>query len=240
MRGFKVWVEGVVSGWGFIAVPGDKALVALLEKGGTINDLDRELLGRLLREHGDHPDLLRLSAAAAVETGDEREAWEALRRYGRARPVDPWADRELVKLAQTQGRLADVVDSLERLDVAEQETGRWAVALTGVHRRAGRLPEAAAAIRRALEREPFDAGYRELAAAVALQVGDLDGAVSHIQALTVLESDRVQHWVRLAAVLHMKGEREGAHEAGERALKMDPNAAVSRFMDPATAKTGER
>jgi len=111
---------------------------------------------------------------------------------------------------------------LEQMDAMDPEASVWAVQLARIHRRAGRLTDAADAISRALQREPYNATIRELAAAIAVQRDALDAALHQVKALTILEPDRAIHWSRLAAIHHRRGDAEATAAALERAKTLDP------------------
>ena len=71
-----------------------------------------------------------------------------------------------------------------------------------------------------------------------LLLGHVDRTLSDIPfilwlygALTILESDRAMHFVRLAAVYAMMGKKEESKQAALEARKRDPKAPVDRFID---------
>src|SRR5690606_22685139 len=150
--------------------------------------------------------------------------------YAAARPVDPWADEQLVVLGLQLARHDQALASLEQLDRQESQTGAWAAQLAKLYRASGQLDAAGAAMRRALHREPYNASYRELAGAIALQRSDLDAALQHLRVMTLLEPDRAIHFVRLAALYGKRNEPEKAREAAEAARQLDPKAAVGRWL----------
>jgi predicted Zn-dependent protease len=123
-----------------------------------------------------------------------------------------------------------VLDSLERLDALETESGRWAVRLARAYRSKGLYAKAGAAIDRAIQREPYRAAFRELAAGIAIQADEVDEAIHHIEALTMVEPDRWIHWTRLAAVRARAGDADGAHTAALRARELNAAAPVSAFL----------
>jgi Flp pilus assembly protein TadD len=67
-------------------------------------------------------------------------------------------------------------------------------------RAAGDFSAAISAAERAVRMNPFDASVRELAAAVAVEAGQLGIARLHVEALTQLEPDREIHRRRLERV----------------------------------------
>lgn len=231
MAGFREWARADVERWGLAPPPDDARVRALLESGSEA--ADAEELRELIEAHGEHPSLLRLLAEQALESEDRDPdaARRKVLRYAEARPVDPWAHRQLARLAVETGHRDQAIAALEALDAQEAYHGDWAHQLARLQREAGRIDAAAAAMERALHREPYNAGYRELAATLALQRGELRDARRHIEALTLLEPERAQHQLRLAAVLERLDEPEAMRRAAERARELDPDAPVERFLE---------
>ncbi|MEE9211531.1 MAG: tetratricopeptide repeat protein, partial [Phycisphaeraceae bacterium] len=227
MTRFKQWAQQQTKRWGLGPQPHDPRIATLL---ATQTNDEATLLNDLLAEYPDHPDLLRLAAERAVSRADDQAAYRAVLRYAAARPVDPWSHKQLVELAARTGRPQEVIGSLEHLDRHDPTQGRWAYQLAQTYRSSGQLDQAAQAAERALQREPYNATYRELAAAIDLQRNDMDAAVRHVKAMAVLEPDRAIHQVRLAALYHKMSRHEDAHHAAENALQIDPEAPVQRYM----------
>lgn len=128
------------------------------------------------------------------------------------------------------GRPERAIGALQHLDSNEQSDGRWAFQLTKLYQRKGDLNAAAAAAKRALQRQPYNGTYRELAATIALQRGDMDVALHHITGLSLLEPDHAIHQVRLAALYHRLGRADDANNAAQAALKLDADAPVQKFL----------
>jgi tetratricopeptide (TPR) repeat protein len=170
-------------------------------------------------------------------TGQKRDAYQAARKavmqYAEARPVDPWTDRALARLALRLGRTPETVGSLKRLDRTATRTGQWAWQLARLHRRGGRMSAASGAIQRALDREPYNASYRALAATLALQQSDHEQALHHLKAMARLEPKEAIHHVRLAALLTRMGQRAEAEKHARQARKLNPDAPVGRFLSNA-------
>ncbi len=233
--GFKAWAGEQVRQWGLAplvdkhdAGETTKRLIEVLTGSGRpVSDAE---LRSLLKQHGDHPDLLRLAAQRALKRDDPEEATRAVLRYADSLPVDPWPHEALVRIALASGQLDQAIGSLETLDRQEPGSGRWAHELAKAHRQAGRYAQAVRAIERALDREPYHAGYRELAAAIALQDGDTQRALHHIYAASVIEPDRATHQVRLAALYHRMGKLNEADAAARSALGLDEDAPVRKFL----------
>lgn len=231
LQGFKAWAQEQVSSWGMATVPVDPQTQHLIDTAQSEpTAVDPNKLDEMLQEHPDHPDLLKLRAQHAINTGDARQALPALMRYAAARPVDPWPDTQIVRLALAAGDGEQAAASLRSLDEQEQSSGKWARQLVRIHREAGRLDEAAAAATRALQREPYNATYRELAAAVQLQRGDTDAALHHLKSMAILEPDRAIHQTRLAALYAKLGREASATDAARHAKRLDPAAPVDKYL----------
>ena len=228
MDGFKSWARHQVDQWGLGPKPDDPEMRKLL-KGQTEDP--NAALNSLLRTYPNDPTLLLLDAKRTLKRGDAAASWAALMRYATARPVDPWPHEQMARLALEAGDPDRAIGPLQHLDQLEEKDGALAHKIAGLHREAGRLEPAADAITRALHREPYNATYRELAATIELQAGDMDGALHHIESLALLEPDRVIHHVRLAAIYHRLGETDKARQAAEAALELDGDAPVKKFLD---------
>ena len=230
MAGFFSWARDQIREWGLADQSDDPRVAAIVKEHESSGVVDRQVLIELLDAHPHHPDLLRLNAALAMKSADPASARTAVLRYQAARPVDPWSDRQLVRLALNTGRPADAIASLEQLDAQDLGSGQWAVRLAKIHRAMERYDLAADAIHRAIQRQPYHAGHRESAATIAIERGALDIALHHLQALVVIEPDRAIHRVRLAAIYQKMGRDQEAHQAAREALEIDPDAPAARFL----------
>ncbi len=152
-------------------------------------------------------------AHLALSRDEPQAAREAVLRYANARPTDPWPHHELARLGVASGRMNEAIGSLEYIDDNEQSTGQWAWQLAKLYRRDKQWAPATRAINRALQREPYNGTYRELAAAIALQSGQPQQALFAIESLTMLEPDRAIHWKRLAALATRMGKTGLAKQA---------------------------
>lgn len=230
MQSFKQWGGRQVKVWGLEAPEPISELSYRDELERTISE-DR--LVELLSLHPNHPDLLKLRAARAMQQADPSAARRAVRQYQAVRPTDDWSHRQLIALgADTQGD-EPIIAALQQLDRRENLTGQWAYELAKQLRRNGELESAASAVWRALHREPYNGTYRELAAAIELQLGRHDVALHHLINMTLLEPNRAIHFTRLAALHHRLGDLESARRAAERALSINPEASVSRYLEKA-------
>lgn len=208
MEQFSVWAQQQVATWG------------LVNATSKVQQLPEK-----------HPDRLRALAEKQLEGTDYQTARHAIGRYAAARPVDPWSQRALARLALRHGHGEDAVGPLEQLDRVELHSADWARELAKIHRSAGRLNHAAAAMRRALYRAPYNTGYRELAATIDLQRHQPESALHQIHAMTVLEPNRPIQWMRLAAVLKMLGQTDRAKQATAKAQALDTDAPAARPLE---------
>jgi len=255
-EGFKAWAKKQVRAWGLGQRETPPRVKALLT--GEADPEGEAELQSLLSEHPEHPDLARYVAKRRMEalnlSGEDAQAGEleangqgntngegagadnvaaareAVRRYAELRPVDPWADRALARLALHTDRVDEAIERLHRVDDRAGQHGGWAHQLAQLHRRRGEFEAGFEAAGRALEREPYNATYRELAATLALQNGDREAALHHLQALPLLEPERAQHHVRLAALCWRMDRREEAARHAKAAKELDANAPVERYL----------
>ncbi|MBL0927266.1 MAG: tetratricopeptide repeat protein [Phycisphaerales bacterium] len=178
----------------------------------TLARVTDDLAALWLEQHPDHPDLLERAVIEAIRRNDNKPSGEMiplLERYARARPVDPEPHRRLAQLRLEGETPAAAVPHLAFLDAREQGSAAYAIELARQHSAlasgdpagaADHLRAAGAAAERATQIAPFNAGFREIAAAAALQRRDFPAAERHILALTELEPQRPQHRQRLEAV----------------------------------------
>tara|TARA_R110002111_G_scaffold188566_1_gene254040 strand:- start:142 stop:840 length:699 start_codon:yes stop_codon:yes gene_type:complete len=228
MSGFKAWAGDQVAQWGLNEQNRSERLIEVLSGKGEL-PAEGEL-ETLRDEHPRDPGLLKLIAMRAMQGEDKRAAKQAVLRYADSRPVDPWPHRALVELAVGQDRLDDAIGSLEYLDQTEPSSGKWAMQLAKAYRQSEQYTEALSAAERALDREPYNATYREMAATLALQTQDTDRALHHLIATALIEPERVVHQVRLAAMYQKLDRPDEADAAARKALEVDANAPVQRFL----------
>lgn len=231
---FHAWAGKQIDAWGLGEYPASDRLKEVLANKGPIAT-DEELF-LLLAEHPLHPGLLKLMAQRALAGTDREAAVEAVQMYREARPIDPWADRALVSLAMEAAEESDAgfdqaaIDALRRLDKLDNRMGDWAFQLASVLRKRGEYAHAYDAIMRSLQREPYNGTYRELAATIALQAGNTDRAVRHLQAMPKLEPDRAIHYLRLAAIYQKLERFDDALASAKRAKELDERVDISRFV----------
>ena len=123
---------------------------------------------------------------------------ELLERYAALRPVDPYAHKKLAQYyLGWEGENGRAIPHLEKLGALELKDPVYMVRVARLYRAHGEVKTALERVTRALHIDPYDAAIRELAAAIAIEAGELDTAREHIYALTLLEPGRRQHERRL-------------------------------------------
>ncbi len=161
-----------------------------------------ETLQTWSERYPDQPDVLleRIKALKGEQPIVPAEALPLIERYLALRPVDVTPHRWLAAYHLDAGDAAAAIESLAELDLREQSTGIFAIEMARQHRNGSRYAEALADAERALLIEPFNAAYREFAATVAIQAGEIRAARRHLEALALIEPDRPQHQRRLEAL----------------------------------------
>ena len=92
-------------------------------------------------------------------------------------------------------------------------------------RREGRLAQAQALCRRALEAEPALAEAEHLLGIIAHQSGKLAEAIEHVRRAIAIKPDVALYHANVGEMCRLAGRVEDAMVAGERAVALDPNAA---------------
>lgn len=234
MVAFKIWAREQLVEWGMVLPAGQPELVDLLkgealrlnaasDKPAPEDEVEpaeptAELVARLLDAHPTHPDVLELACRQRLEAAGGSPTLELaplLQRYAKARPADPLPHRMLARLYLAQPdppateagpTPRDAIEHLEWLDAREDKSPAYASQLSALYLSAGDMPKAIAKAARAVQFAPYDPRYREKAAAVMIQQGDLTGAKSHIEAMILLEPDRAVHRQRLDALRKRMGQ----------------------------------
>lgn len=227
MAGFMKWAGEHVQQWGLMQPDPDPQIENLLSK----RPLDKKKLGQLLTEKPEHPVLLQVSAALAMQDEDYKSASQFVERFAEVRPVDPWVDRMQLQIALRENKPKDAIAPLVDLDSTESMIGDYAYQLTELYRQTGNIEAAAGSSKRAVGRAPFNPKYRELAATVALQAGDMDEALHQMKVLAELEPHQAIHQLRVAAILQRMGRSAEARDAALRAQAANPNLNIDRFFD---------
>lgn len=222
MKDFLTWAGTQVKAWGMSTygkTPADPTLVKLL----TAEDpaqVDVVALETAVKQYPDEPGLLKLAAQVYLAKGDLDAATQWIKRYQSARPVDPWSDRELARLALSSGDSETAIAAMLALDKIEGDAPEYAVELSRVYRGRKDLDKALHFAERALLREPYNAIFREAAATIAVQKKDMERAAFHVESLELLEPERSIHPRRLAVIYKRLGKNELAEAAKERGAKL--------------------
>ncbi len=156
----------------------------------------------LLEQYPNHSALLEIAVHRRLDAvGMDDITVDLLRRYNHARPVDPLPHIKLAQYylldPQTE---AQAIPHFEALVGHEQSSGAIAMDLTRLYRNEKEYNIAYKHAEKSLSIEPFNATYREIAAAIAIQAKKFDAAKKHLTALTILEPDRPIHLKRIAAL----------------------------------------
>jgi tetratricopeptide (TPR) repeat protein len=223
MAGFMDWAGQQVQAWGmstYAVKPEDAVLAALLSPAG-VEAADLDTLMNASREHPDRPELLKHLTEKFLINDDKELATLIIEKFKQARPVDPWADRQLARLALDSGDAETAIAALTTLDKIEGNAPEYAVELSRVYRSRKAYDQALHYAERALLREPYNAIFREKAATVAIQHGDLSRAAFHVESLALLEPDRVIHPKRLAILYERLDQPEDAAAARDRVKKLE-------------------
>ncbi len=165
-------------------------------------EIDDEALRELILEFPDHPDLLELTIRRTLRADEvvSEDVRTMLERYAEVRPVDPYPHRVLARDLLEGDDPARAIPHLRELDLRSEKDNSFALEIARLSRQTGEKEEAQAAAERAVRMNPYHAANRELAAACAVEMGDLESARRHIEALVVLEPDQPRHSKRLEAV----------------------------------------
>jgi len=169
-----------------------------------------DLVDFWLALHPEHADLLELKIGYELKRSDGEPTIamaDLLAQYARARPVDPMPHTHLAKLYLGGDAPENAIPHLEYLDIREQYKPVFAAELARQYAAQGDWENAINKATRAVRISPYDGNYRELAAAIAIQSGDLARAEHHIEALTIYEPNIPQHSTRLDAIRALR-ERE--------------------------------
>ena len=165
-------------------------------------EIDDGSLRELLVEFPDHPDLLELAIRRTLRDDEtvSDEVRSMLGRYAEVRPVDPYPHRVLARDLLEGDEPALAIPHLRELDLRSEKDNSFALEIARLSRKTGSRQEAQTAAERAVRMNPYHAANRELAAACAVEIGDLESARRHIEALVILEPDQPRHLKRLEAV----------------------------------------
>ncbi|MCE9619841.1 MAG: hypothetical protein K8R92_08020 [Planctomycetes bacterium] len=162
-------------------------------------EMTDEMVDQWLVEHPDQPDLLELKLRRRLKESPEVDGITRtlLEAYAKARPVDPFPHRIYARGNLTSGNQAEAIEHLKAIDLLEEQDPSYALELARLYRLQKNTAAALKSAEKAARINPFDAATRELAAALAIEAGDLKRARLHIAALARLEPDQKRHSLRL-------------------------------------------
>ncbi|MCX5688597.1 MAG: hypothetical protein NTV94_02175 [Planctomycetota bacterium] len=210
---FKDWMRTKLQEWGMSPTQAHPSINALLKRDGSGGEeaskddgATPDQLDAWLKEMPASPFVLEqvLIAKLKASGGDATdEMLPMLARYAAARPVDPLPHKLMAAFLLANNRGAEAIEHLEYLDAREQTSPGYAAELAKRYAGAGDMPRALAKSARATQIAPYDASYREMAAAIAIRAKDFATAERHIRAMIALEPDRPVHQQRLNALLKM-------------------------------------
>ena len=125
---------------------------------------------------------------------------DTLQRLAQARPLDPWPRLQLVQWHTNQGDPARAAIVLNEVARTQGDDPDLFDRLAMLHRAAGQADASIAAMEAAVELDPFDITRRERAAALALEAGRKALAISHVDAMILIEPDYPGHHNRRRAL----------------------------------------
>ena len=222
MAGFMAWAGKEIQAWGMVTYglqPDDPHVLAMTDREAP-DQIDPQILEAMIEENPDWPGLLKVRAQVAIAS-DDADALDQIRRYQQARPVDPWSDRQLARLALASGDSETAIAALTVLDKIEGDVPEYAVELARVYRARKAYDQSLHFAERAILREPYNPTYRQSAATIALQQGNWSRAAFHVESLALLEPDRVIHLKRLAVIYDKLERGEDAAAVRERIKSLD-------------------
>ena len=165
-------------------------------------EIDDATLDQWMQEYPGHPDLLELRVRREISGrgGPDETNIDRLQAYAQARPVDPFPHKKLAQIWRNSETPQKAITHLEQLDAREQKSPVFAYELARLYRSIGDIDTAMEKANRAVQISPYDADYREQAAAFAIEAGRLVLARTHIRAMTLLEPGQTRHRKRLDAI----------------------------------------
>jgi tetratricopeptide (TPR) repeat protein len=173
-----------------------------------------------------HPDNAALLDALANYRLDRGEGWAALELARKARASSPqWIDPMLTEARALDGVGLSARASLLRIETAKArpDLARSRRAAAGAYRRLGRTEDAAAELKQALALRFDDAEARGDLVSLALDRGDLDGALKLLGETLAIEPSTLFPRLRAAELLSENGRFEEASKAYAQAIALAPD-----------------
>ncbi|MBL9141174.1 MAG: hypothetical protein JNK53_04850, partial [Phycisphaerae bacterium] len=213
MKQFRVFAGEQLKAWGLLPEPSLSRLVDTLrlernQPTGPM-EVDDATLDAWLAKYPAHPDLLEMWLRRKLkdDAPPDAAALARLQAYATARPMDTWPLRVLAKAALDAGDTAAALGPMRSLSALEDTNPVYALELARMERSQGNARAALDQATRAVRIDPYDVRTRELAAALAVEAGDLDAAKLHIVALIALEPTVEKHALRLERIDSMLRDR---------------------------------
>ncbi len=211
LAAFKAWTQAQVKVWGLQKLTPEPRITSVMKSASpTLEQVDK-----LLEEFPADRRLLHKRAELLLKGPDKQAARYALYAYGQAVPVDPWPYEELVKLGPNDKNPREAVGALEFLDAQSITSGRWSFELSRAYRNGNLLAQAILAGKRAVEREPYNASYREALATLYLLDKNLESTAHQVESLRILEPSDPKHTQRLIAIYKKLGRDQDAAKLQE-------------------------
>ena len=143
-------------------------------------------------------------------------------------PGDPWANGDLAMILHAYERLGAAVILYERAEELSAGEFRWSYLRGVALQEAGRYAEAAAPLRRALDRRSYAPAAIRLGESLAAD-GHSEAAVAALRAAVELEGSRAAAAYALGRVLLDLGDGSAAIPALERAVSLSPGSGAARY-----------
>jgi superkiller protein 3 len=153
---------------------------------------------------------------------------------------DAVALQGLVKAAVARGRQAETLDLLTRLARQHSQPGALLIAISKLHAMSGRMEDALAAARNAVEVQPDDAATLDQLASLYSDLGDATHLEGVAMALQRLDPSRPSTLYYLAAVRFLRGRFAEAIDLATKAIARDPAyGAAYNLIGASLASTGD-
>jgi tetratricopeptide (TPR) repeat protein len=207
---------------------GEALWAKYLEKRDSVFAYDAISAGNeALRLAPDRPHV-RYSLALALEgTGRSNEAIEELDRALALQPNYDDARRRLAQVLARQGRLDDAIAQFQKaIDIRPNYWGNYSALGVDLFR-AARYREALEAFRQVARLQPDSPSGLQQMGATYQQLGDLDAALEHFRKANAI-APLPQSYSGIGAVLHQKGDYQGAVDAYTVSLELRPNSHITK------------
>lgn len=143
-------------------------------------------------------------------------------------PDDPWANGDLATMLHAHDQLAAAADLYERAEKLSRGEFRWSYLRGVALQEAGRHTEAAAPLRRALEKRPYAPAAIRLGESLAA-AGNPEDAAAALRAAAQLEGSGAAAAYALGRVLLDLGDGGEAIPMLERAVALSPGSGAARY-----------